>query len=231
MKSRNWFWGIFFLLSAVFVIASQTGSFVQIGVISILATVLLAALAIQSLIYRNYFGIFLSLAFLYMIYRYPLGLPEISLWLLLVSAVLAGIGFSFIFHSHPPKMVYTHGMEHFTSESIDDNNPYAKVNFGSSSKYLHADCLKSGQFFVSFGALEVFFDQAQLSPDGAELFFDCSFGAIKLFVPKHWKVRDNLRASLGAVENDTRLAQPGENAPQLTLTGNVQLGAVEIHYI
>ena len=37
MKNRNWFWGFFFLLSAVFVIASQIGSFGQIGFISILA--------------------------------------------------------------------------------------------------------------------------------------------------------------------------------------------------
>ena len=234
MKNRNWFWGFFFLLAAVFVIASQIGSFGQIGIFSIIATVLLAALVIQSIASRNFFGVFVPLVFVYVIYRQPLHLAEISLWILLLAAVLASIGFSCIFRSRPPKAMYSHcGVEHFheTSESIDDNNPYAKVTFSASSKYLHADCLKSGQFIVSFGALEVFFDQAQLSPDGAELFLDCSFGAIQLYVPKHWQVFDNLHASLGAVDNDVRKAQPGQDAPQLTLTGNVQLGGVEIHYI
>lgn len=234
MKNRNWFWGYFFLLSAVFVIASQIGSFGQIGFISILATVLLTALIIHSAADRNYFGIFVPLAFLYMIYRQPLHLIEISLWLLILAAVFASMGFSFLFRSHPKSKMYWHDdfeHAHQTVENIDDNNPYAKVSFGASSKYLHGDCLKSGQFFVSFGALELFFDQAQLSPDGAELFLDCSFGAIKLFVPRHWRVIDSLHASLGGVDNDIRLSQPAENAPQLTLTGNVQLGGVEIHYI
>ncbi len=251
MKNRNWFWGFFFLLSAIFVIASQTGSFGQIGVLSISATVLLAALGIHSAIERNYFGVFIPLALLYLIYQQPLHLIGISLWLLLLAAVLASIGFSILFHSHPHKFhsnpndnaVFSRGSddwhswhdgsEHFTqtTEDIDDNNPCTKISFGASSKYLHADCLKSGQFFVSFGALEVFFDQAALSPEGAEIFLDCSFGAIKLYVPKQWQVIDHVRAGLGAVENDIRMAHPDENAPRLTLKGNVQLGAVEIHYI
>lgn len=236
MKNKNWFWGLFFLLSAVFVIASQTGSFGQIGFLSILATVLLAAIIIRSLADLNFYGVFIPLGLLYLIYWQPLALIYISPWLLLLAAVLAGIGFSFFFHKHPHKAVCSCShdeIEHFnqTSENIDDNNPYAKVTFGSSSKYLHADCLKSGQFIASFGALEVFFDQAQLSPEGAEIFLDCSFGSIKLYVPKHWRVLDNLHASLGGVDNDTRLSQPNENSPRLTLTGSVQLGGIEIQYI
>lgn len=235
MKSRNWFWGLFFLLAAVFVIASQIGSFGQIGILSILATVLIAAIIIHSALERNFFGVFMPFAFLYLIYRQPLHLVEINLWLLLLSALLASIGFSFLFRSHPhhPWACSHDGGDQFvpTSESIDDNNPYAKVSFGASSKYLHGDCLKSGQFASSFGSLDVFFDQAQLSPDGAEIFLDASFGTIKLYIPKHWKVIDSVRASLGAVENDARLNQPSENAPRLILTGNVQFGSIEIHYI
>lgn len=242
MKHRNWFWGIFFLLAAVFVIALQVGSFGQIGVLSIAATVLLAALGIHSAFERNFFGVFIPLALLYMIYQQPLQLVKISVWLLLLAAVLAGTGCSFLFHSrlHPhyhsdwKNWDDSHsgsGNLTHTSENMDDNNPCVKINCGASSKYLHADSLTGGQFFVSFGALEVFFDQAQLSPEGAGLFLDCSFGAIKLYIPKEWQVVDHLRTSLGSVENDVRMARPGENAPRLTLTGNVQLGSVEIHYI
>lgn len=235
MKSRNWFWGIFFLLAAIFVIAIQIGSFGQIGFFSIAATILLAAFFIHSIIYRNFFGIFVPLALLYMIYQQPLKLIAITPWLLLLSAVLASIGFSCIFHSNPKrKRCYSQNcVEHFnqTAENIDDNNPYAKVSFGESSEYLHADNLQSGQFYSSFGSLEVFFDQAQLSHDGAEIFVDCSFGEMKLFIPRHWQVLNKVRASLGSVKNDVRMATPEEDAPKLTLTGNVQFGNVEIHYI
>lgn len=235
MKSRNLFWGLFFVAMAVFVIASQTGSFVQISVLGILATVLIAAIVIHSVLRRNFFGVFVPASFLYLIYRQPLALPGISFWLLLLAAVLASVGFSFLFHSRP------HGwgccrhpdMKRFGKyeESGDDNNPSARASFSGSSKYLHGDSIKSGQFSCSFGSLEVFFDEARLSPEGAEIYLDVSFGSIELYVPKQWKVIDDVRVSLGAVENDIRLPRPGENAPRLTLTGSVQFGNVEIHYV
>ncbi|HAN20874.1 MAG: hypothetical protein A2Y15_04670 [Clostridiales bacterium GWF2_36_10] len=234
MKNKNWFWGFFFLLAAVFVVASQTDSFGEIGFLSIIATILLVSLFIHSLIKLNFFGVFLPLAFLYMIYWQPLDLIEISNWVLILTSILISISFSILFNVHPKKVEHWHcGNKNFnqTTENIDDNNPQTKVSFGASSKYLHADCLKSGQFTVSFGALEVFFDQAQLSPDGAEIFLDCSFGSITLYVPKHWKVKESINASLGGVENNMRHSQPTENAPVLTLKGNVRLGGIEIKYI
>lgn len=233
MKNRNWFWGFFFLASAVFVIATQLGSFGEIGILSIMGTVLLAAIIIASIFDLNYFGIFVPVSFLYMIYQKPLDLPEISPWLLILTAVLVSIGFHILFRSKPKKCHSFCQENHFTQsgENLDGDNVYAKVSFGSSSKYLHSESLKSGQFYVSFGALQVYFDQAQLSPEGAEIFLDCSFGAIELFVPGHWNVRDSLHASLGGVENNRRIARVDENAPKLTLTGNVHLGGVEIHYI
>jgi predicted membrane protein len=233
MKNRNWFWGIVFLLLAVFVIASQMNAFHEIGVMTYIASILLVALIVHSSVNRNFFGFFLPMVFIYKLYQGPLALPEISLWLLLLAALFAGIGISIIFKVHPKKLIInSHGKKFSnTKESLDDNNPYAKVSFGSSSKYLHGNCIKNGQFIASFGALEIYFDQAQLNPEGAELFLDCSFGEIKLYIPKSWNVTDNLQVSLGGVENKNKFVKPDENAPHLNLTGNVQFGAVEIEYI
>ncbi|MEL4106115.1 hypothetical protein AAFA46_04635 [Oscillospiraceae bacterium WX1] len=236
MKHNNWFWGVFFVLAAVFVVASQILSFTQIGFLTILATVLLAAVFIQSLIKLNFFGIFLSLALAYLIYMHPFALPLISPWLLILAAVLVSIGLHIIFRRQPKPPCCTsyahHGEERYhTIEDIDDNNPSVKVSFGASSKYLHADALKTGQFSVSFGALDVYFDQVQLAAEGAQLFLDCSFGAIKLYFPKTWRIVDSLSASLGGVSNDTRFSKPASGAPTVTLTGNVSLGGVEIYYV
>ncbi len=238
MKNRNWFWGVFFILAAIFVVASQTTAFGQFGFWSILATVLLIALMVKSIMSHSFFGIFLPLALLYMIYQNPLNFVEISFWLLILSAILLSIGCNMIFRFNSKKVYCMHAKqhgkhEHFnqTIENIDDNNPLVKVSFGSSSKYLHADCLTSGQFTVSFGELAIYFDQVQLNPDGAEIFIDCSLGALNLYVPKHWRVIENLHTGLAGVTNDTRFTQPAEDAPRLTITGNVQLGALEIHYV
>lgn len=233
MKNKNWFWGIIFLLAAVFVVGNITGAFVNIGFWSIAATVLLAAIMISSIIYLNYFGIFVPAVFLYKIYWQALNWPDVSIWGLLLAAVLASVGFEILFHKRHRWNCCPHGDYHKynrISESSDDNHPYAKVSFGASSQYLHGNCIESGEFTSSFGELDVYFDQAMLSPSGAEVFFDCSFGAIKIFVPRLWQVKDNIRASLGAVQND-RTAQPDPNAPVLTLSGNVQFGAIEIHYV
>lgn len=235
MKHNNWFWGVFFVLAAVFVVASQvaSNSFAQLGFWSILAAVALAAMFIQSLVKLNYFGVFLSLALTYWIFQLPLHLFIISPWLLILAAVLLSIGFHIIFSKHTKcQYVSRHGKdEYHTVEEIDDNNPYVKVSLGASSKYLHADSLKSGQFYCNLGSLEVYFDQVQLDPNGAEIYVDCSLGAINLYFPKTWRVIDKLNSSLGGVKNETRFNNPHENAPQVTVTGNVSLGAVEVHYI
>lgn len=234
MKNNNWFWGSFFVLAAIFIIASQIGIFGQVGAMSIVATVLLVGFFIQSIMDKSFFGIFISFAFLYMIYWRPLHLVPISAWQLLTAAVFLSIGCSMLFKRTPPKAAgsytCTTGAE-CSHESIDNNNPFAKVSCGASSKFLHGDCVKTGQFFVSLGELEVFFDQCKLSPDGAEVYIDCSLGTMKLFVPKTWVVLDNVRVTLGELSNKRYMSVADDNAPKLYLTGNIQLGSVEIHYI
>jgi len=234
MKSKNLFWGLFFVVSAGFIVASQVVPFDNIGVWSIIASVFLAAVFITALINREFVGIFLPLSFLYMIYDKALGLPEISPWILIAAAVMTSIGCHLLFRKRPKKFQRIKcSSDSFGSseEDLDGNRPGARVSMGAASKYLHADCLQGGQFSCSLGELEVYFDQVILSPEGAEVFVDCSLGSVKLYIPKNWKVVNNLHASLGDVKNDNRFNKPDVNAPPLTLTGNVHLGSVEIHYI
>ncbi len=233
MKSKNLFWGLFFLLSGVFIIAGQTGSFGDLGIMSLLATVFLAAIVIYSIFKLNWFGIFIPAAFLYMIYSKPLTLTVISPLILIFSAFFVSIGLSMIFHKHHNIFWCSHdGKSHYSksNEDIDDNNPYAKVSLSSSSKYLHSDCLKSGHFYCSLGELELYFDQVQLSPEGAEIYLDCSLGSIKLYIPMNWNVVDIISVSLGYVAN-TKVNLNIKDAPKLTLTGKVSLGNIEVHYL
>lgn len=88
-----------------------------------------------------------------------------------------------------------------------------------------------GQFSANLGELEVYFDQVQLSPDGAEVFLDCNLASIKLYIPRQWNVVDKVGAVLGDVKNGPRRGTPDTSLPPLTLTGNVKLGSVEILYI
>jgi len=116
-------------------------------------------------------------------------------------------------------------------EGGEDNNPRISVQFGGGSRYLHADSLETVMLDCSFGGLEVYFDHVQLSPKGAEAFLNCKFGAIELYVPAHWRIIDNMNASLGGVDIKNRRNNPDENAPTLKVTGNVSFGGVEVHRI
>lgn len=243
MKRRNWFWGIFLILAAVLIVAGQFGSFGEIGFWSILATIALVALIIRNLARLSFPGILIPASLLYMIYQEPLHLMYISPWLLILAAILASTGLSMLFRKRPKPVQYYNSYTHIEEgsnvnppeaqvyESGNDNNPYAKVSFGAVTKYLHADNLQGGQFYTSFGSMEVYFDGVQVNPQGAALFLDCSFGAIKLYVPKHWRVLDEMNATLGGVDNDTFLATTSPDSPEVHLTGNVLLGAIEVQYI
>jgi hypothetical protein len=149
MKHNNWFWGVFFLLAAVFVVASQVSGFMVIGFGTIAASVLLAAVFIQSLVKLNFFGVFLSLALAYMLYQHPLELYIINPWLLLLAAVLLSISFHILF-GRRAKCRFEGRRDACgggsciedgtrTYEDVDGNNPFVKLSFGSSSKYIHAD--------------------------------------------------------------------------------------------
>ena len=116
-------------------------------------------------------------------------------------------------------------------EGGSDNNPRISVQFGSVSRYLHANSLETVDLDCSFGALEVYFDHVELSPNGAEAFLNCKFGAIELYVPSNWNILDNMNASLGGVDIKGRHKALDENAPQLKISGNVSLGGVEVHRI
>ncbi|MEI6132113.1 MAG: hypothetical protein WCQ41_04740 [Bacillota bacterium] len=238
MKNKNWFWGIFFILSAVSVIAIQTGSFAQIGIQSMLLGAFLVAIIIASLVRVNFFGIFFPIAFLYMILWQPLNIMYVNYWFVALSALLVSIGFSIIFgKSHRSWSKCGSGSEYNKSgfnktiEDIDDNNPSVEVKFGAASKYLHANALKSGRFSASFGELEIFFDEVTLDPEGAAIVVECSFGKLTLNIPRSWRIIDNTSVSLGEMINNSRPADIAEDAPQLTISGHVSLGGIEIRRV
>jgi len=238
MKHRNWFWGIFFLAAGFFVVASQLGGFIHLGFWSIVATVLLVAALIGSIFDVSFFGILVSAALLYAIYQGPFAWPLVSVWLLLLTAVLISTGLSFIFHGRRhrrwDKRKYwgeNWGGHGSTEQYIDGDDVSISESFSEVSKYLHAECLRQASIASSFGKLSVYFDGVKLSPGGAEVNIDVSFGKIELFLPKEWRVTDQVHTSAGAVTNNLRSNVTAADSPVLTLKGRVSFGNLEIRYV
>lgn len=234
MKKRNWFWGIFFILATILLIASQVGSFTQIGFWSLLATILLVAIIIQSIVKRAFFGIFLPVALLYLIYQTPFGWIYLSPWILIIGAIMLSIGFQLLFKSRS-KHCYEDSRNHSSGQTFqsqsEENFPKINVKFGNVIRYLNSDCLSGGEFTTSFGNLEVYFDKATLSPEGAELFLDCNFGSISLYVPRHWSVVDQTNGSMGGVSFKNEPSPAEGQQPVLTLKGDINMASVEVRFI
>lgn len=254
MRNRNWFWALFFVGGAVLIIANQFLSF-PVSIFKLIATIFWAAIMIDSIPRRNFFGIFVPAAFLVNMWV-GTGFMGFSggfrLWPLFVAAVFLSIGLSIVFprkggnHHFGGYSGYDgdyHGRrddgedrryhgEHrreTTTGSQEENNVICENSFGAKSHYLYANALESGRFSTSFGELKVYFDQAKLSPNGAQVQVDCSLGSMELYIPREWNVVNNLSSSLGSVTENYRGAQG--TGPALILTGGVSLGGIQIFYV
>jgi predicted membrane protein len=258
-KKRGWAWGwgIFLILIASLVLANQFGGFLELGFWSIAVAALAVAYLIKCLIDLSFASLPVPIAALYYIFQVPLELPPIAFWPLVLVTVLVTAGLHVLI---PQRKFYKGKNVRFAytgdndadieidgavklgedgedrkggkfEESGDENNPRISVQFGGGSRYLHADSLETVMLDCSFGGLEVYFDHVTLSPNGAEAFLSCKFGAIELYVPRHWRIIENMSASLGGVDVNGRREVVDENAPTLTISGNVSFGGVEVHRI
>ena len=211
--------------------------FADIGIGSIVVAILALAFIVQCLARFHIAPIIIPLAVLYFVFRGRLGLPEISTWKLIAAAVLAFIGLNFLIpqgRRSCNKYNDSGGSKdqqlNIPSEGNNDNNPYINVNFSAVSRTLNADSLETVRLSCNFGSMEIFFNQAGLSPNGADAFINCSFGGIQLFIPRHWQVIDKMNCTLAGVDIKS-FAAPAENAPRLTLNGSVSFGGIEVKYI
>lgn len=249
MKGKNVFWGVFLILAAMLVIISQVMPFTKLSVWAVIAAVLLIAWLISGITRLSFVEILLPLALLYALLQGPLTLFYISPWILIMAALLAGIGLSVLIRRKPKWSRRGYGHHNWqgdgsgypshggprpdmeTIENDDDDHPFSQVRFGATSKYLHSEHLENGEFRSFCGALEVYFDDVTLAEGKAQIYVDCSLGAIKLYVPRNWQVVDSVNTSLGGVSNETRMARVDENSPRLEITGNVSLGGIEVAYV
>jgi predicted membrane protein len=243
MRASKLIWGTFLILAAVFVLINQLGGFTTLGVGSIIVAILSLAFIVQCLAHLRIAPLPIPIAVLYIVFRAPLNLPGIQIWALLLTAVLASLGLAVLLPRRR-RAGFRVGKIHIHKDSFKDrnsrmntencnggNNPSVSVNFGSISRRICAGALETVNMECNFGALEIYFDQATLSPNGAEAVLCCNFGAIKILVPEEWQIIDNIDCSLGGVEVDKRLTAIKDGAPKLKITGSVSLGGVEVRRV
>lgn len=235
-RRKEVFWGILFLLGALFIIVNKLGYFQDIGVFTVLFTVVLAGILIESIFHRSFGGILFPLAFLCILYDKPLGIEELTPWPVLIVAVLGTIGLNMIFQSKGKSWkYYSHcGWDHEKYKEVieeeTDEMVNCEVSFSSTTKYINSAHFRNGNLEVAFGSMAVYFDNAILEEGRAAVNVEVSFGNMELYIPRDWKVVLNMDNSFGGCKEHGK-CNAGSEENVLMINGEVSFGGLEIHYI
>ncbi|MCI8372405.1 MAG: hypothetical protein HFI75_08405 [Lachnospiraceae bacterium] len=233
MKKRNLFWGIIFLLGAIFIIVGKLGYLSEISFFSLFFTVFLLGILIDSLIRLSFPGIFFSAAFLAIIYDKQLGIVQLTPWTILGAALLASIGCSMLFNGKKFKRNWNkkHGSHNFSSVINDKDQQVVKhsTSFSSCIKYVNTEDFRRADLKCSYGAMKVYFDNAVIKEPGARINIDVSFGAMELYIPHSWNLHYSIDSSLSGIEEEERGTIPG--TIDVSLTGKASFSGVTIRYI
>ena len=233
MKKRNLFWGLFFILAALYVLVSKLGILPDIGISTILLAAFSLWLLFDGIRYLQFLNITFALAFLYIIFDKPLNIDMVSPWTALTVALLSGIGLSMLFgrkkrNRHAAKTEYDRENQG-TREHCSGKDIYCENSFGSAIRYINSDDLCNACVENSFGTTTVYFDNAIIQGDCAYVDIENSFGETILYVPKEWKIQTELNHAFGTT---TEHGTPtGSNNATLYIRGNTSFGHIEIHYI
>lgn len=232
MKSSKTAWGIFFILAAIYLLASKFGILLDIGVFSIVVTVFLLWVLVEGIRHVNFYEILFSIAFICIVYDKPLGIEALTPWTVLGAALLGSIGLSLIFGAKKKKWKMEKGsIESFGagSEQCIGEQIRCENNFGSAIRYINSDNFENAQVENNFGALSIYFDNAIVQNDSAFVNVENNFGETNLYIPKEWKIQNNLKRSFGAVNEHG--SSTGTSNTLLYINGSANFGAINLHYI
>jgi len=230
---KNIFWGVLFILGACTLIIGRLGYLDGLNFWSILISIGLVGVLIDGIADRGFGRILFSIAFLIIVHDELLGMEALTPWTVLGAAFLGMIGLNMIF---PQKKILNHIHKDWqgeTNESVIKNDSGETLNytasFGEAVKYVNTDSLRRANLKCSFGSLVVYFDNAFLKNNTADVVIENAFGSTVLYIPSDWKVVLNVNTTLGATEEKGHCNPSGTNT--LHIHGTVSFGALEIKYI
>lgn len=233
---KNLFWGVFLVLAGVYLVVSQMGYLPEVGVFTLVFTIVCLAVLVASIPHLSFGGILFPLAFIGILYDEQLGITAVTPWTILLAALLAVIGLHLLFGRFRKKHIYpkyngndSRHWKQADSGSLDGESIYIRVSFGSVIRYVTSEDLQTAYINASFGAAKVYFDNARIPSGNATVNIDSSFSGVELYVPKSWQVINHVSSSFGAVDEKNK--HTGELTATLTLEGSNSFGGITIIYV
>lgn len=232
MKSKNIFWGLLFILGGAFLIVSKLGFLSDMNVLSIVLTVFLVALILDSIFRKSFADILFPLAFISIIYDEQLGITEITPWTVLLGALFGTIGLSMIFSKKKKWYDGKYRIDFSNAEKLnveDESFVRHETAFASTIKYVNTDAFVQGDFKCTFGSMKIYFDHATMQNNSATVNLEAAFSGVELYVPRTWKIEDKMNVSFSGIELKNKGDAVTTNT--LILTGSLSFSGIEVFYI
>lgn len=237
MKNRKIFWGIFFIVMAVIVVVSRLDILSNVNVFTFLATVIFGWIVVDGIRHRNFYEILFPIAFLCILYDEPLGIELLTPWTVLAAALFLSIGLTLLFggkkyHKRATEFEWnsnnTNGIGK-NSEQCGGEYIRCENNFGAAIRYIHSDCFCKAHLENNFGTMTVYFDNAIIQGNIANVKVDNNFGEMILYLPKEWRIQNDLEHCFGGVNEHGKPIET--SSATLCLHGDTSFGNVEIYYV
>jgi len=237
------FWGVFFLVAALAVLAQIFGWLTfSINIWWLILAIFLLAIMIASMVGLNWFGVFLPAACILTIVNYQtswfdLNLTGQDIGGIFAVAVLLSIAFSILFHRCSYRRLrsmvdYKKDIDEAAHQASSDDGREVVIaaRLGEAVRYVESKNLEKVFIDCVMGGVKVYFNGTELA--GKELTIDIhgAMGGVEMYLPRNWRVVNGLNAFAGGVSEKNRTELTADS-PIVRLTGNVSLGGVEIIYI
>lgn len=231
------FWGLLIIALGAGIILYNSG-LIQGSLYLVIMTVVMAAIAVRSLMELTFTPALLGIGHLAHLYSGMLGIPEnIKPWMLIIGSTVIGIGLDIIF-SGVRKGIKAKKAEKYVSS---DNNSFGQNagdfttegsfkienSFGEQTRYVKSEKFVNGKINNGFGKFTIYFEDVTMENNEAFLFVENGFGNVNVYIPSGWALDLNQRSGMGQV-NVVGNSSTDPNAPKLHMQVENGFGEVDI---
>ncbi len=237
--NKNVLWGALFLIGAIALLVNKLGFLdLLLGGMSffqILLTVCFVGMLVKGMANHSFGQILFSVAFIIIVNDEILHMEAFTPWTVLGAALLGTIGLHLMFpgvSSKKGRFLTVNGKEMPIVPISEDSRNGSSLHygncFGQSVKYI-SGVVSRVKLEDGFGALQVYFTDAQLEAGTAKVILQDAFGSITLYVPANWRVIMDV-TQVFSVVNEQGACNP-EGSQVLYVKGEVAFGKLQIRYI
>ena len=240
------FWGIFFIVCALFVVLNQMGIWTyKLGFWAAVGTVIFAISLLDGLINRRITESVFSIAFILMIFAEPLHITRLVPWTILLAAVLISIGLGIIFRNRFHTVAYANKKiknfrnkreaitDHIFTDTVSkEQGAHVVVDqtMSDTSRYIHSKELETIDMNAKMSDVNLYLDDAQAANETVTMNVNLTITDLTIYLPLSWQVESNMASTFMSGDFEIDGTSNG-GGPTLIIQGRSNMSDIKIEYV